>query len=174
MKAAIGLGFVLLATGIGSNPMNMLKHDNPSPVATQVVAMAPREYGSYMHNKINGFDIPQQATQLRAEVSEINKQINSFSNSQEPYYGPNMADISLDHSNAFSKDHQTWIFEKADPYNKSVHTYIVFAQEKLTTAGPGVQYMVMEISAEKYPQLINFIKDQGRIPAVQQQVQGAK
>lgn len=174
MKAAIGMGFIILATGISTNPMNMVGRSNPDPVGTQVVAMAPREYSSYMQNKINGFDVPQQATQLRVEISEINKQIKSHADSKEPYYGPSMAEISLDRSSAFSAEHQTWIFEKADPYNKSVHTYIVFAQEKATTVGPGVQYMVMEIAADKYPTLIKFIKDQGRMPNVQQQVQGAR
>lgn len=174
MKAAIGMGFIILATGVSTAPFNLTTHDNPTPVGAQVVAMAPREYSSYMQSKINGFDVPQQAMQLRVEISEINKQIQSHMDSKEPYYGPNMSEISLDRSSAFSKEHQTWIFEKADPYNKSVHTYIVFALEKATTAGPGIQYMVMEISAEKYPELIKFIKDQGRMPNVQQQVQGAK
>lgn len=173
MKAAIGMGFILLATGISTNPINVLKND-PTPVGQQVVVMAPREYASYMQNKINNFDVPLQAMQLRTEIREINLQIKSHMDSQQPYHGPNMAEISLDHSSAFSKEHQTWVFEKADPYNKSVHTYIVFAQEKVTTAGPGLQYMVMEISAEKYPELIKFIKEQGRMPIMQQQVQGAK
>lgn len=173
MKAAIGMGFILLATGITTNPINMIKND-PQQISTQVVAVAPRETGAYMQSKINGFDIPQSAVQLRTEISEINRQIKSFANSNEPYHGPNISDISLDHSSAFSEQHRTWILEKADPYNKSVHTYIVFAQEKATTAGPGLQYMVMEISAEKYPNLIKFIRDQGRIPTTQQQAQGAK
>ena len=174
MKAAIGMGFILLATGISTSPINLMKHDNPTPVGEQVVMMAQRETGTYMQNKINGFDVPAQATQLKAEISEMNKQIQSFADSKAPYYGPNMSEISLDRTSSFSQQHQTWIFEKADAYNNSVHTYIVFAQEKSTTAGPGLQYMVMEISAEKYPTLIKFIKEQGRMPMVQQQAQGAR
>lgn len=164
MKAAIGMGFILLATGISTNPTNMISTKSQTSVGTQVVVMAPTEYGSYMQNKINDFDIPQQATQLRSEISELNKQIKSHADSKEPYYGPNLSEITVDHSSSFSKEHQTWILEKVDPYNQSVHTYIAFAQEKTTSVGPGLQYMVMEISAEKYPQLIKFIKSQGRIP----------
>lgn len=175
MKAAIGMGFIILATGISNTPINMLKTDNPTPAGEQVVVMmAQRETGSYMQSKINGFDVPAQAMQLKLEIAEINKQIQSFADSKAPYYGPNMSEITVDHTSSFSRDHQTWIFEKADPYNNSVHTYIVFAQEKVSTAGPGIQYMVMEISAAKYPELIKFIKEQGRMPTVPQQAQGVK
>lgn len=174
MKAAIGMGFILLATGLATNPVNLVGRPNPEPIANHVVAMAPRETGTYITQRINQYDIPQQATVLKAEVAELNKQVQSHFNSKEPYHGPNLSEIRVDHSSAFSKEHQTWIFEKQDPYNNSIHTYIVFAEAQASTAGPGIQYMVMEINAAKYPELIKFVKSQGQIPQVSAPAQQVK
>lgn len=164
MKAAIGMGFIILATGIATNPIHMTNRQTPEPISTHIVAAAPRETSAYLAERINHIEIPQQAQQLRSEVIELNKQIKTHFNSKAPYYGPNIAEIRLDHSSAFSKEHQTWIFEKVDQFNKSKHTYIVFAEEKVSIEGPGLQYMIMEIDASKYPELIKLIKNQGKIP----------
>lgn len=164
MKAAIGMGFIVLATGIATNQVNLVGRPASDPVGTYVEASIPRETGAFLSQRINQYDIPKQASMLRAEVAELNKQVQIHFSSKEPYHGPNLSEIRLDHSSAFSQKHQTWIFEKQDPYNGSTHTYIVFAEAKATTAGPGIQYMVMEINAAKYPNLINFIKSQGQIP----------
>lgn len=170
MKAAIGMGFIILATGIATNPINMVSRSTPEPIATHVVAAAPRETSAYLVERINHIEIPQQAQQLRYEVVELNKQIKTHFDSKALYSGPNLAEIRLDHSSAFSKAHQTWIFEKVDQFNKSKHTYIVFAEEKASVAGPGIQYMVMEIDASKYPELIKYINSQGKIPTAHQGV----
>lgn len=169
MKAAIGMGFIILATGIATNPVQITRQ-TPEPIATHIVAAAPHETSAYLVERINHIEIPQQAQQLRYEVVELNKQIKTHFDSKAPYYGPNLAEIRLDHSSAFSKEHKTWIFEKIDQFNKSKHTYIVFAEEKASVAGPGIQYMVMEIDASKYPELIKYITSQGKIPTAHQGV----
>lgn len=169
MKAAIGMGFIILATGIATNPINLVGRPTPEPIATHIVAMTPRETSSYLQDRINRIDIPQQAQQIRYEVTELNKQIKTHFDSKVSYNGPNLAEIRVDHSSAFSKEHQTWIFEKEDAFNKSKHTYIVFGEEQASATGPGIQYMVMEIDASKYPELIKLIKNQGKIPTAHAQ-----
>jgi len=164
MKAAIGMGFIILATGLVANPINMVGRQ-PEPIATQIVAAAPRDTSSFLQDRINHLAIPATATTIRAEVANLNAQIKTHFTSTEVYNGPRLSEIRLDQSSAFSIKHQTWIFEKADPVNKSTHTYIVFAEEKASVAGPGVQYMVMEIDASRYPELIKLIKGQSSVPA---------
>jgi len=165
MKAAIGMGFIILATGIVNNPIQMIGRQ-PEPIATHIVAMAPRETSAYLHDRINNIALPQGATAIRTEVAQLNAQVKTHFQSTAIYTGPRMSEIRLDQSNAFSQQHQTWIFEKLDAVNQSTHTYIVFAEEKASVSGPGIQYMVMEINATKYPELIKFIKNQGKIPTV--------
>lgn len=160
MKAAIGMGFIILATGMTTNPMNMINKTPVDSVGAQVVAMAPRETAGYLQDRINQIKIPETAVALRSEVANLNAQIKTYFTSTAVYNGPRLSEIRTDQSSAFSLKHQTWILEKADPINKSTHTYIVFAEEKASAAGPGVQYMIMEIDASKYPQLIKLIKGQ--------------
>ncbi|MES2803364.1 MAG: hypothetical protein V4654_12790 [Bdellovibrionota bacterium] len=169
IKAAIGMGFIILATGMTTNSFQMMG-SQPEPIATHIVAMAPRETSSYLHERINNIVIPPAATAIRAEVAQLNAQVKTHFQSTEVYNGPRMSEIRLDQNNAFSQQHQTWIFEKLDPVNQSTHTYIVFAEEKASVSGPGIQYMVMEINASKYPELIKFIKNQGKIPTAHVEV----
>lgn len=167
MKAAIGIGFIILATSFSPNPI-LMTHQTPEPIATHIVAAAPHDTSAYLLERINHMQIPQQAQQLRHEIGELNKQIKTHFDSKAPYYGPNLAEIRLDQSSAFSIEHKTWIFEKTDQFNQSKHTYIMFAEEKASNVGPGIQYMVMEIGASKYPELIKYINFQNEIPTIQQ------
>lgn len=159
MKVVIGFGFIMMATG---NPLPFQKGPE-QPVAQQIAAVMPADNVNIIQNRINGIKVPLNAHQLKAEVTELNKQVRSHFNTTKTYSGPKFSEILLDTSNSFSRAHQTWIFEQVDPYNKSLHTYIVFAEDKISVAGPGIQYMVMEIEATKYPELIKFIKAQGQI-----------
>lgn len=165
MKAAIGMGFIILATGMATNPINMVGRQGPEPIGTHIVATAPRETSSYLIDRINHMELPAAAAALRSEVTVLNAQIKTHFTSAEVYNGPRLSEIRLDQGSAFSQQHKTWIFEKVDPMNKSTHTYLVFAEEKASVAGPGVQYMVMEIDASRYPELIKLIKGQTSVPA---------
>ena len=165
MKAAIGMGFIILATGISSNPINMLGRSPHDSVGNQVVVMAPRETSGYLQGRINQMEIPSASSALRSEIVNLNAQIKTHFTSTALYNGPRLSEIRTDQGSAFSLKHQTWIMEKADPINKSTHTYIVFAEEKASIEGPGVQYMIMEIDASRYPELIKLIKGQTSVAA---------
>lgn len=167
MKAAIGMGFIILASGVSNLPVNMLG-SGPEPVGQQVTVMAPRETATYLQSRINQMAIPSTATALKAEVVALNAQIKSHYTSQEVYTGPKLAEVLMSQNPAFSTDHQTFVMEKVDPMNKSIHTYLVFAQEKVSVDGPGLQYMIMEIDAAKYPELIKVLKTQVKINSVTQ------
>ncbi|AZZ36531.1 hypothetical protein CIK05_06920 [Bdellovibrio sp. qaytius] len=162
MKAAIGLGFIVLATSVSNMPMNVLGR-GPEPIGNQVAAMAPRETISFLQSRINQMNIPSAEVNIKAEISQLNAQIKTHFSSNAAYNGPKLSEIRLDQESSFSLMHQTFIIEKADEFNKSVHTYIVFAEEKASTVGPGVQYMIMEINPSKYPLLIKLIKGQTSI-----------
>lgn len=158
MKTAIGFGFIILAAG--SLPFNQKTDvDLQPPVAYS------RPAYEIVSDRINGFQVPEQAITLKVEIAEINKQIKTHFSENDSYNGPKYNEIDYP-INAFSRQHNTWVFEKIDSYNKSIHTYIVVAEEKASPVGPGLQYMIMEIDAAKYPLLIKYIKDQGKIPTV--------
>jgi hypothetical protein len=161
MKTAIGFGFIILATGM--SPMNLSKPADVPMNPPAVEAVLPREVSKDLMLRINQFEIPQEARILKGELYVLNEQIKREFSQKEAYSGPTAGDIILDQKNAFSMQHKTWVFEQVDPYNKSVHTYLVFAEEKMSAEGPGLQYMVMKINPTLYPELIKFIKSQGQI-----------
>lgn len=164
IKTAIGFGFIILASGM--SPMNIGKAPTQvemNPVAVE--AILPRDTVTYLSQRINSFDIPEEARLIKAELYELNKQITrNFSRRDQTYVGPKAGDILLDNNNTFSLKHKTWIFEQVDFKTKSVRTYIVFAEDKVSNEGPGIQYMVMQIEPNTYPELIKFIKNQGKVP----------
>jgi hypothetical protein len=164
-KAAIGLGFVALIAG---NPMTIINGGKQEPIGSHIATtVVTREYG-FVGDSINHMEIPPGASQLRAEVAELNKQAISHFNSKEPYTGPNLSEIFVGpNGGSFTAKQNTWVFEKRDSFNNSTHTYIVFAEAKTSNAGPGLQYVVMEVNASKYPELIKFIKAQQNIPTIQ-------
>ena len=157
MKAAIGMGFIILATGMSQMPMQSMGR-GPEPLGSNIAAMAPRETASYLQTRVNQIQIPSTAAALKTEISALNAQIKTHFTSTAQYNGPKLSEIRTDQQSAFSQNHNTWIFEKINSFNGSKHTYIVFAEEKASIDGPGVQYMVMEINASHYPELIKLLK----------------
>lgn len=156
MKMALTVGIFLAVTG---NIPSFNKVETPAPAAIEAIAPSV-----LITDRINHFNIPKDAQVLKTEINNLNLQVRSYFKPEYQYSGsPKSLDIQLDYKNIFSQQHQTWVFEKADPYNKSIHTYIVFSEEKASSLGPAIQYMVMEIDAAKYPELIKYIKNQGQI-----------
>lgn len=176
MKAAIGYGFVALTAAAlsinmaGKSLPDMSHHDTNKNIAAELV-LSRSELSGILENRINNHDIPKANVRLNAQMSELKKEISDYltKNAQVPYSGPSLKDLNLN-TTTLSPNHQTWIFEKQDAYNNSVHTYIVFAQEKASSVGPGLQYVIMEINANKYSDLVTFIKQQQSVPTIQEKV----
>lgn len=114
----------------------------------------------YVANTINKMPIPAHQTELKKEYTELQAEL---SHKIQNYSNFNFLDIQLDTNNSFSRENNLFIYERVNENTGSVHTYIVISQDLSNNQTMGMQFSVVEISAKKYPNMIKYIKNQGKI-----------
>jgi hypothetical protein len=63
----------------------------------------------------------------------------------------------------FSDQHMTWVFEQKVSENGPTKTYIVLTEESTGTVHEPMKYLILEIDATKYNELIKYIRAQGHV-----------
>lgn len=136
---------------VSTNGTDVFKHMNDKPAA---VVEAATLTASFSANE----------ALAKAQYSELRKQIQQTAQEQHTTAGAEKSkDIIVAGGTSFTVNAKTFIFEQADPMNGSIHTYIVFAEDKVIKNEPALQYFATEINAAKYAPMIQAIKSHQQI-----------
>ncbi len=139
------------------NTQLFVPHHNVVPVAQDQSISA-----AYIAKTINKLPIPESQPQLKKEYltlqAELANKVQSHSFSHI-----NFLEIQLDSKNMFSQENNLFIYEKANENTGEKNTYVVFSNDISKNSMVGMQYLIIEIPAFKYANLINYIKNQGKI-----------
>lgn len=106
-----------------------------------------------------------EAAEARQQLYELQVAANDKANEKskvEQNKKATPADLKL---NSFTLDHSAWIQNVKDPKNGTLHTYIVFAQDRTVTGDQdAVQFMTMEVNRVQNNSLIKYINAQQKLP----------
>lgn len=149
----------------GALMFGIMNYQFVAPTHTDVpLTQGPVISTAYIANTIKNLPLPSHKAELKKEYTDLQAEL---SHKMQNYSNFNFLDMQLDTSNAFSRENNLFVYEKVNENTGSKHTYIVISQDVSSNQSTGMLFSVVEISAAKYPNLIKYIKNQGKISSVQ-------
>lgn len=147
----------VLAFSVFNSHLIVPDHSANQPLLQNQTISAP-----YVAKTINNLPIPNNQIELKKEYHAFQAEI-SEKLALKKYSSTAFFDIKLDVNNRFSQENNIFIYKKYNDNIGLAQTYAVFAKDISQNQVLGMQYLVVEISADKYKNLINYIDNQGLI-----------
>ena len=131
-----------------------------TPTHTEMPAQESQQISAlYVQNTLNNMPIPANRPGLKIEFTDLQAELAAKAKNRS-YANLGFHDIQGNSASAFAREHNMFVYEKLNENTGSLHTYVVVAEDASTKVALAIKYVVLEISAARYKNVIAYLKEQ--------------